>query len=70
MRYYFHNLPFVNPYEYFCTKCKTLNFAMVSLEKCPVCNEIIMIKGKVFELDKEALLKEFSDATSTTKEGL
>lgn len=46
------------PYEYFCKSCKQLRLSYVEEDKCANCGGDI-IKGKMFELDKEKLLEEF-----------
>lgn len=54
----FHSAPEVEPFEYFCKICKSLNLSMVALEFCPVCKTLITIRGGINELNKEQLLKE------------
>lgn len=65
MRFEFHDLPLGEPYEYWCRRCRSMNLAFVELADCPVCHGGI-IKGKVMELDKEALMNEANKEASTS----
>ena len=52
---HFHDLPEVEPFEYFCTNCKRCCYCIVDLKNCSFCGTPITITGKPGELDLEAL---------------